>query len=511
MIRISCFLIALLLTSNLFANVDVLIVVGPDRHNPGTHECAAGGRVLKYSLENSKLSISVDLCIETWPTAKQRAKADTIVFIGDTFPANRMPNAKQNLTDLDEMMKRGCGIVCVHYATGLMGEDVAEDGDHPLLRWLGGYFANRSCPHHESFARIFPDAKIEPAADHEICFGWDAFTLHDEPYINNYFGKDENKLAPNVTALATSMLPPTKPKQETVAWCVDREDGGRGFGIVMPHFYKNWVLEDLRRFILNGIVWTAGMKVPADGVDSPTPVLADFEPMAKPKPIPANLKTEQLAAWCIVPFDAKKRGPEERAKMLVELGIKRSAYDWRAQHVEEFEEEILQYKKHGIEFFAFWSAHEKAFELFKKHDIRPQIWRMFRAPTEGTQEEKVSAAADSMEELAKQTAEIGSKLALYNHGGWSGEPENLVAVCVELRKRGYDHVGIVYNWHHAHDRIEDWKESLELMKPYLHCLNLNGMNAEAKPKILSLGQGQHELTMLKAVVESGYKGPVGII
>lgn len=28
-----------------------------------------------------------------------------------------------------------------------------------------------------------------------------------------------------------------------------------------------------------------------------------------------------LVAWCIVPFDAKKRGPEERAAMLEKLGF----------------------------------------------------------------------------------------------------------------------------------------------------------------------------------------------
>ena len=60
--------------------------------------------------------------------------------------------------------------------------------------------------------------------------------------------------------------------------------------------------------------------------------------------IPDNLKKENLAAWCIVPFDASKRGPEARAQMLKELGLIRCAYDWRAQHVKEFEEEILQYK-----------------------------------------------------------------------------------------------------------------------------------------------------------------------
>ncbi|MDP6504050.1 MAG: hypothetical protein QF886_10560, partial [Planctomycetota bacterium] len=69
--------------------------------------------------------------------------------------------------------------------------------------------------------------------------------------------------------------------------------------------------------------------------------------------LPDNLsKNENLVAWCIVPFDAKKRGPKERAEMLKELGILRCAYDWRGQHVPTFEDEILQYKKQGIEFFA---------------------------------------------------------------------------------------------------------------------------------------------------------------
>lgn len=42
---------------------------------------------------------------------------------------------------------------------------------------------------------------------------------------------------------------------------------------------------------------------------------------------------DNLVAWCIVPFDAKKRGPEERAAMLKRLGFTRFAYDWRAEHI----------------------------------------------------------------------------------------------------------------------------------------------------------------------------------
>jgi type 1 glutamine amidotransferase len=259
----------------------VLIVVGPSNHPPGSHEVAAGGRLMAWCLEHMQNVPDVHPhIVSEWPQdADLRESIASVVFIGDTFPPNRLPNAERNLAQLGQMMDRGCGIVCVHYATGLLGQDVAEDGEHPLLRWMGGYFANRSCPHHQSIARIYPAAVISPAApQHPISRGWKESTLHDEPYINNYFGGEDNRLAPNVTALATSMLPPEEPQKETVAWCVERDDTGRGFGIVMPHFYRNWADEDLRRFILNGIVWTAKREVPEEGVQTEMPDLAKFAP-----------------------------------------------------------------------------------------------------------------------------------------------------------------------------------------------------------------------------------------
>ncbi|MEM0897132.1 MAG: hypothetical protein AAGJ79_09605 [Verrucomicrobiota bacterium] len=256
----------------------ILIVVGPTNHPPGVHECAADGRLLAHCLENMKNlpGILADV-VEEWPGKKLRDAASTVVFLGDTFPANRFPNAKQNLADLEEMMARGCGIVCIHYATGLLGEDVSPTGEHPLLGWMGGYFAHKTCPHHQSVAKVFRDATITPAApEHPVCRGWKEFVFTDEPYIQNYFGDYGGELGPTVTAFATSMLPPEDPKQEVVAWGIDREDGGRGVGLVMQHFYKNWLLEDLRRLILNGIVWSAGLEVPAGGVKTAKPDLDSF-------------------------------------------------------------------------------------------------------------------------------------------------------------------------------------------------------------------------------------------
>jgi sugar phosphate isomerase/epimerase len=225
-----------------------------------------------------------------------------------------------------------------------------------------------------------------------------------------------------------------------------------------------------------------------------------------------NFDKDRLVAWCIVPFDAKQREPAERAAMLVRLGLKRVAYDWRAKHVKDFEEEILQYKKHGLEFFAFWSVHEDAFRLFQKHKIHPQVWQTLGNPDAATQEARVEAAARALLPLVERTRQLGCALGLYNHGGWGGEPANLVAVCKHLRAHhNAGHVGIVYNLHHGHGHIADFEKSLKLMQPHLLCLNLNGMNDDAKPKILPLGQGRHELALLNTIRQSGYRGAIAIL
>ncbi len=270
----------------------VLILVGPSSHPPGTHEVQAGGRLLAHCL--AALNINAEVRTD-WPTSGTEKYA-AIVFIGDLFPPEVMPQRDLIMRDLAAMTKRGCGIVAVHYATGLEAKHVAEDGEHPLLHWTGGYFATR-CKHHQSVARVFKEATIEPAAAksseerHPLARGWKTFTLHDEPYIKNYFGKDGP--AKNVHVIATANLPPEKPQPEPVAWAVERADGGRGAAVVMPHFYRNWKNDDLRTLILNSIVWAAKREVPKDGARAELPDLATFKPVAveppvKKKPEPAK-------------------------------------------------------------------------------------------------------------------------------------------------------------------------------------------------------------------------------
>lgn len=243
---------------------------------------------------------------------------------------------------------------------------------------------------------------------------------------------------------------------------------------------------------------------------------ADNAPAKAP---PRNFAPDQLVAWCIVPFDAKKRGPAERAEMIRRLGLARVAYDWRPEHVASFEEEIQQYQKHGIEFFAFWDWHPALEPLVAKYGIKPQIWKTCPSPEQGDQAAKVRAAAEAVLPLVETTRRLGLQLGLYNHGGWGGEPANLVAVCDHLRREhNAGHVGIVYNFHHGHDHIADFADVLKLVQPYLLCLNLNGMVdpqkydvSKLENKVQPIGAGAFEGPMIKTVLSSSYSGPVGII
>lgn len=227
---------------------------------------------------------------------------------------------------------------------------------------------------------------------------------------------------------------------------------------------------------------------------------------------------DNLVAWCIVPFDGKKRGPEERAAMMARLGFKRFAYDWRGEHIPTFDAEMAALKKHGIKLEAFWfpaNLNQEArtiLDLLKRHQLRTQLWVTMGDPApKGNQEEKIEAALRLLRPIGLEAGKIGCTLGLYNHGGWYGEPDNQLAIIDRLR---LPNVGIVYNQHHGHDHLDRFEGLLKKMRPHLLALNLNGMVKQGDrrgKKILPLGQGDLDLELLRTIRTSGYGGPIGIL
>ena len=71
---------------------------------------------------------------------------------------------------------------------------------------------------------------------------------------------------------------------QSVAWAVERADGGRGFGFTGGHFHSGWSNNDQRKLMLNAILWTAKGEVPAEGVAStvtPEDLTVNLDPKGK--------------------------------------------------------------------------------------------------------------------------------------------------------------------------------------------------------------------------------------
>ncbi|MBU6176030.1 MAG: TIM barrel protein [Planctomycetes bacterium] len=231
-------------------------------------------------------------------------------------------------------------------------------------------------------------------------------------------------------------------------------------------------------------------------------------------------RQDNLMAWCIVPFDGKKRTPEERAQMLKELKISKLAYDYRAEHIPTFEREIQALKENGLELSAWWFPTQlnpeakSILELLAKHQLKPQLWVMGSGKRTMTPEEEnqfVASEVARIGAIADAANAIGCKVGLYNHGGWFGVPENMVRMVRELKR---PNVGIVYNLHHAHEELERLPEVLQLLKPYLLVLNVNGMETggdQVGKKILVIGEGNRDRWVFEAISKSGYAGPIGIL
>ena len=262
---------------------------------------------------------------------------------------------------------------------------------------------------------------------------------------------------------------------------------------------------------------------------------------------------DNLVAWCVVPFDAKNRGPEERAQMLNQLGFTKFAYDWRPVHVPTFDAEIDTLKEHGIDLLAWWfpfdaddPAAKATLEVFKRHHVHPQLWDMLprkvttapgavNRPNPLTPEEthqahiqalqqdvttnpqeqemRVQREAERVAALEKLAAPYGCPVELYNHNGWAGMVDNQLAVIKRLKALGVTHVGMVYNFSHARDELHDdtknfaalWKR----IEPYVVVVNITGTCLDGTSIYLS--QGDRELEMMRIIQDSGWRGPIGLI
>ncbi|WP_057940261.1 sugar phosphate isomerase/epimerase family protein [Algoriphagus resistens] len=230
---------------------------------------------------------------------------------------------------------------------------------------------------------------------------------------------------------------------------------------------------------------------------------------------------DNLLAWCVVPFDAENRGPQERSRMLKDLGITKLAYDWRDEHIPSFDQEYKILNENGIRLQSFWmmSGNDPAndsrvhtvFDFLERNEVDTEIWLLVEEGegfSDLNQNEKIASMAESVRYIAERAAKINCKVGLYNHGNWFGEPENQLAIIEHLDEKN---VGIVFNFHHAASYQERFAEFFPKIKPHLYAINLAGLKKGDSKKFYEVGEGDAEQDMIRIIRASDYKGPIGII
>jgi len=235
-----------------------------------------------------------------------------------------------------------------------------------------------------------------------------------------------------------------------------------------------------------------------------------------------KLNMENYFAWCIVPFDNQNRTPEQRIEMLKRLGFVSYAYDWREKHLPEMAKEIKLAAENGIKINAVWmwidksdsvglltANNQKVLQAIEETRLKTQIWMSFPEDyfDEMGDEERLDKASEMISYLSSEAGKRGCSIGLYNHGGWFGNPDNLVKIIEMLPGK---EIGIIFNFHHAHDLLGNYENMVKNMKPHLWAVNLNGMNLDGS-KILPIGSGEKEAEMLAVLKANGFTGPFGIL
>jgi len=242
----------------------IVLVAGTPSHGPGDHEFNAGSILLKKCLDQGAPHVVSAVYLNGWPKDPTAFdNADSILLYMDG--GNGHPVVQRSrLAELDELMKRGVGLCCAHYAV----EVPKEKGGPDFLKWIGGYY--------ETGFSINPHwvGDFKEIPQHPVTSGVKPFHIKDEWYYNIRFPEKQEGLTPLLVAQppdesrGTPAAKERAGKPEIVAWVYERPGNGRGFGFTGGHVHKNWGNENFRKLVLNALLWSAHADVPPSGVES---------------------------------------------------------------------------------------------------------------------------------------------------------------------------------------------------------------------------------------------------
>lgn len=243
------------------SKTEILIIPGSEsvKKPSGNHEYMAGGALL-MDIFNKMENVHAVLSNYDWPeNEKLIEKADVIVFYGNGDGKQGFFAKSERIEIIKNKIKSGVGFVNLHAS-------ICYPEPHVKLgqKWIGGVWTDKYSKgnrgHWKSSHEIFPK--------HEITSGvtpWKA----DDGWCHKILIPAENRenITPLLWSSKTHKGDPKGGDNDIVAWTFQRPDGGRSFSCSGAHGHWEWANDGLRQMIVNGILWSAGLKVPANGFE----------------------------------------------------------------------------------------------------------------------------------------------------------------------------------------------------------------------------------------------------
>ena len=224
------------------------------RDRLGHHDYLAGSALLADLLRQTP-GVDAVLVPEGWPEDERILDtAGSLVCYSGGGGKQPFLGSAERIERIQRRVDRGMGLVMIHQAVSFPPELAAR-----AARWLGGaHVRTRSGGGHWwTHHRDFPE--------HPATRGVRPWRIRDGWLNGVEFAADADGVVPLVWAGPRHRGSRAGGAADVVCWTWERPDGGRSFCFSGLDAHSTWSVPGVRQLVVNGILWSAGLPVPAAG------------------------------------------------------------------------------------------------------------------------------------------------------------------------------------------------------------------------------------------------------
>jgi hypothetical protein len=230
----------------------IVLIAGSNFFKAGEHEYV-GGCALLLDLLKQTPGVAPVLAID-WPKKPETlAGAKAVVFFFDGADKHQVLKGDRIAT-IQKLMDDKVGLVQLHQTA-----DYPKDFGDKARGWAGAAWEQGAGQ------RAHWVTEFDTFPDHPSTRGVKSFKIDDGWLYQNRFVPELKGVTPLLRTWNPKAAAKATGAQDVVAWAYDRPEGGRSFTFTGGHLHASFAQEGYRRFLVNGILWSAGVEVPKGG------------------------------------------------------------------------------------------------------------------------------------------------------------------------------------------------------------------------------------------------------